>query len=576
MKTIAPQPLAKILCALILILPTAYSRGADTLIAFSDFWLYLDSGVDQGTAWKQAEFDDFAWNIDMAEFGFGDGDEATLLNPSITTAYFRTYFDVLSPGSYSNLTLRVKRDDGAVVYLNGLEVFRNNMPTGLVSYATPAARNIEGSDELLIAQRVVPANVLVSGINALAVEVHQAAGSGDMSFNMSVIGHRTGENQPPSAHPDFVTVEQDTPKFLVLNAVDPDSNALTYTIVSAPAHGSLSGVAPNLTYTPNPGYLGPDLFSFRATDGHWQTEIAEVGVEVVLPSNDPPLAHAQSLTVDEDDTLLIALTAMDPDGDMLTYSFTQTAHGTLSAGPGHSVIYQPAANYFGPDSFTFTVDDGNGGLASATVDILVNSVNDAPIADSRNVTTAEDTPIAITLLASDVDGDALTYSYTQPAHGAVSVTDAGVVYLPTANYRGLDSFTFTVDDGNGGSATATVDVEVTSINDAPVALALAASDSNPTNLSHGLVVVTKKRSALVVLDGSQSSDVDGDGLSYAWYLDAETTPFSTDANPTVSFPIGSYVLTLVVSDGAASAADSIILEVLRKSRGNEVAAARAK
>ena len=562
MKTIQRRLLASILCTLLLGSPF-HTRAADPLISFFDVWVYLDNGVDQGTAWQQPGFDDHLWNFDLAEFGFGDGDETTLLNPSINTAYFRNYFGVANPGTYSNITLRVKRDDGAIVYLNGIEVFRNNMPSGAVNYATKATRNLVGAEETVLAQRVVPASVLVSGVNSIAVEIHQATGgSDDMSFDMELIGHRVGENQPPSAYPSFVTVEQDTPKGLVLNAVDPDSNPLTYTNVSGPVHGVLSGVAPNLTYTPNPGYLGPDLFSFSATDGQWQTEIAEVGIEVVPASNHPPVADAQSVTVNEDNTLTIVLTATDPDGDTLAYSFTQTTHGTLAAAPGHSVVYQPATNYFGPDSFTFMVDDGNGGVASAKIDITVLSVNDAPVANAQSVTTAEDTALGITVSASDIEGDTLSYSYTQPAHGTVTGTGSSVIYLPAANYTGPDNFTFTVDDGNGGSAAATVNIEVTTVNDAPVALAREASASDPTNFTRNLVIVaTNSQSVLVLLDGSLSSDVDGNGLTYAWYRGAETTPFSTAMNLTMSFPIGSYVLTLVVSDGNISVSDSITLQV---------------
>src|SRR6185436_1382273 len=144
--------------------------------------------------------------------------------------------------NYSNVTLQLRRDDGAIVYLNGAEVFRSNMPTGAVNYATSALRNIEGVDESLLAQQVLPASVLMNGENLLAVEVHQAVdGEADMSFALAVIGHRVGENQPPSAFPSLVSTEQDKSTNITLNATDPDSNPLTYTLLPFPLHGSLSG-----------------------------------------------------------------------------------------------------------------------------------------------------------------------------------------------------------------------------------------------------------------------------------------------------------------------------------------------
>lgn len=648
--------LAKLLCILLLATPCS-NRAADAFITFNDLWFYRDTGVDQGTAWREPSHDDSQWLLGVAQFGFGEGDEFFELNPApngspLNTAYFRTWFHVADAGSYSNLTVRTLLDDGAIVYINGVEVFRSNMPTGAVDYATPAQSNIDGADEFLFAQRVVPAGVLVSGNNVIAVEVHQAeGGSDDLSFDLRLLGHRVGENQPPSAHSSFVSVEQDKSTNITLNATDPDNNPLTYTLLSSPQHGKLSGVEPNLTYTPNPTYAGPDMFSFKATDSQWETEIAYVCIEVKLPSNHPPVADAQNVTLAEDNSLAITLSASDVDGDVLTYSYSQASHGTLASGPGHTVVYQPAVNYNGPDAFTFTVDDGNGGVANATVNITVTPVNDAPFADaqrlstdedtslgitltasdvegdtlsfayaqpahgvitgagnqlsyapapnfngsdsflftvsdgnggvttaiiqinvlpindapaagSQNLSVSEDAAIGITLIASDVDADVLTYSYTQPAHGTVTGTGNTAIYLPAANYNGPDSFTFTVDDGNGGAATATVNITVTPVNDLPDALAWAAPASDPTNLTRNLALVSaNNQDALVFLKGSASSDLDSNALSYAWYQGDSTTPFSTAKDVTVALPIGSYAITLVVSDGVATASDTITVQV---------------
>src|SRR4029077_15642285 len=154
--------------------------------------------------------------------------------------------------------------------------------------------------------------------------------------------------------------------------------------------GSLSGTPPNVTYTPTAGYIGADMFSFQASDGQWNTEVAEVSIEVREPSNHPPVADAQNVFIAEDNALTITLTATDADGDTLAYSNTSTTPGTLTAGLGHTLLYQPALNYFGPDSFTFSVSDGNGGTSTATVNITVTPVNDAPFPDAQNLSTDED------------------------------------------------------------------------------------------------------------------------------------------------------------------------------------------
>src|SRR4030095_14819285 len=116
--------------------------------------------------------------------------------------------------------------------------------------------------------------------------------------------------------------------------------------------------------------------------------------------------------------------------------------------------YTPAANYNGPDSFTYTVSDGHGGNNTYTVSITVNPVNDAPTASNVSVTTNEDTAKSGTLpLATDVEGAPVTYALEDDAsHGSVTVNGDGTyTYTPAANYNGSDSFTYTVSDGNGGS-----------------------------------------------------------------------------------------------------------------------------
>ena len=544
------------------------SRAVDELLPLFDLWLYLDNGVDQGTAWRDPDFPATDFQLGLSKFGFGDGDEMTTLQSApggtpLNTAYFRTVINVPNPSVYGHVSMFMLRDDGAIVYLNGVEVFRNNMPTGAVNYATKALRNVDGFDEFTFVNRAIPASMLQPGVNVIAVEVHQATGGDDdMGFAMAMLGHRVGENQPPTAFPAVLITDQDLATNITLNATDPDGNPLAYSIVTAPQNGTLSGVEPNLTYTPAPGYTGPDYFTFVATDGEWNTEVVEVSINVRVPSNQPPTADAQALAVAEDNSLLITLTANDPDGDVLSYTYTDVAHGTLTPVSGTTLLYQPAANYFGSDSFSFTVDDGNGGTDTAEITISVASVNDAPVAENQIVTVGEDTTIAIIVTATDVDGDTLAYSFSQPSHGTVNATDNTVIYQPAANYNGSDSFTFTVDDGNGGTSTATVSITVTPVNDAPAALASAASANDPTNFVRNLVVVaTNNQDAIVILNGIGSSDVDGSPLTYAWFEGASLTPFSTAGSPVISLPVGNYAITLVVSDGVVTASDTITVQV---------------
>ena len=162
-------------------------------------WKYLDDGSDQGTAWQEIGFNDAAWASGPAELGYGDGDEATIVacsgvgncntNNYITT-YFRYTFNVDDHTLYSGLNLNVLRDDGVVVYLNGQEVWRDNLPDGSIAYDTLASTAIGGSGETTYVGPSTPLeNTLVDGLNVIAVEIHQSAiTSSDISFNLSLEG----------------------------------------------------------------------------------------------------------------------------------------------------------------------------------------------------------------------------------------------------------------------------------------------------------------------------------------------------------------------------------------------------
>lgn len=161
-------------------------------------WKYLDDGSNQGATWRAVIFNDSGWASGPAQLGYGDGDEATEVgygpdaNNKYITTYFRRRFEAANVSRYTNLLLRLLRDDGAVVYLNGAEVFRSNMPGGTIGYRTLASSGVSGADETsnFYTANVSPAR-LVNGTNVFAVEVHQAAtNSSDLSFDLELIGLR--------------------------------------------------------------------------------------------------------------------------------------------------------------------------------------------------------------------------------------------------------------------------------------------------------------------------------------------------------------------------------------------------
>ena len=170
-----------------------------TLVATGAVWMYFDLGTDLGTAWRAPGFNDTAWASGPAPLGYGDGDEATTNsfgpdgNNKFITTYYRRAFNVTGAASFSTLNLRVLRDDGVVVYLNGAEMFRDGMPEGPITYNTLANITVVGDDESInfYGGAANPA-LLSEGTNVVAVEIHQQrVDSSDISFDLELSGTQT-------------------------------------------------------------------------------------------------------------------------------------------------------------------------------------------------------------------------------------------------------------------------------------------------------------------------------------------------------------------------------------------------
>ncbi len=264
----------------------------------------------------------------------------------------------------------------------------------------------------------------------------------------------------PIANPQSITTAEGVAQAITLTGVDSNTPPLplTYTVTTQPAHGTLSGTAPNLTYTPTAGYFGADSFAFTDTNGTQTSSPATVSINVV----GTPTANAQSITTAEGTAQAVTLTGSDPNTPPLSLTYTvttQPAHGTLS-GTAPNLTYTPASGYFGADSFAFT--DSNGTATSPAATVSINVVG-TPTANSQSLGTGENTTVAVTLSGSDPNSPALPLTYsvtTQPAHGTLSGTAPNLTYTPTTGYTGADSFQFTDSNGVATSSAATVTIAV--------------------------------------------------------------------------------------------------------------------
>jgi Tol biopolymer transport system component len=323
---------------------------------------------------------------------------------------------------------------------------------------------------------------------------------------------------------------------VALEGSDVEGDALSFELVTPPAHGTLAGTPPALTYTPAANFFGQDTLVYRASDGAAASAATTVRL-AVASVNDPPVL-SMALEVDEDVAETFTFAGTDPDGDPLSYTVVMfPSHGALS-GTGATRTYQPSANYHGPDELRVTIGDGKTLVQNLVVPIVVSPVDDAPTAFSISASTSEDTQVSVTLRGADRDGDALSYQITtSPQHGTLSGTPPMLTYVPALNYNGADSFAYTVTAGTATSAPATGSIAISAVNDAPVPV-------------EATVTTAEDASVAIRLQGT---DVDSSSLTYNVFTQPSDGFLSgSGANRTYSPALnasGTRTFMFSVSDG---------------------------
>jgi len=476
------------------------SSTQDDLIPYgssvvSSVWKYLDDGSDQGVAWFGTAFDDSAWDSGGAELGYGNGDEVTVVEDNATpgyvnpdtgryaTTYFRREFTVSRTWEISALDLSLIYDDGAVVYLGGDEVFRTQTVGGTPGVPPAFDQYIGGSggNNAAVTQSLA-LSTLDEGDNTIAASVHQNSGSSsDLSFNLRLRATRT------------------VPAGLLANDTDADpGTTLTVSVNTNPSHGTVS-VNPDgtFTYTPAIGYVGPDSFTYRCTDGALTSAIATASITVVIGPNVRPTVAPNTYAATEETTLNVNAASgvlandFDADGDSFTAVLaTPPASGSLTLNPNGSFSYTPALNVTGPVTFTYTANDLGGPSAPATVTINIANVNDPPVAVNETYSTDPGVTLVVPapgVLGNDTDPDpgfALTAAVvTPPVQGILTLNANGSFnYAPPAGLTGNVTFTYRANDGTVNSNNATVTIR---INARPVANAntYAATEDTPLSIA---------------------------------------------------------------------------------------------
>ncbi len=440
--------------------PGGAQGGADTIVPYGAEWRYDDTGTDLGDSWRDPDFDDSQWSSGPSELGYGDGDEAHEVefggdsDDVQPTTYFRRSFDLQQVSSILGATCRVFRDDGIVVYLNGTRIGNDNIGPNpdYDDYAQNAGD--DGNREIELPP--IPVELFVEGENTLAAEIHQSdRSSSDISFNLQLEVVREAVNG------------------VLANDVDLDETGLTAVLESGPSNGSVVvNEDGTFAYTPGVNFEGQDSFAYRASNGS-ASSVGTVTIEVTPGSNDIPETQPDTYMPGEDREYVrdasqgVLANDQDSDGDVMTARLvTPPVNGTLVFSEDGSFSYLPAPDFFGTDTFTYSVSDGQWVSPVETVTLNVTNAEDAPASIEDSYATDPGTWIIVNaedgVLANDfdVDGSSLVAELVDDVvTGELTLSPEGsFFFLPADGASGEVTFSYRASDGALTSPVTTVTI----------------------------------------------------------------------------------------------------------------------
>lgn len=277
-------------------------------------------------------------------------------------------------------------------------------------------------------------------------------------------------NDIPAALPQEIILDEDTSVDITLTGSDVENSELTFTLLSQPSFGALSGSAPNIIYTPSPEYSGNDQFTFLVNDGVTDSVSSTIFI-TVNALNDTPTAIPLNFSINEDETQVVTLQGEDVENSVLTFIVDAPPSQGVLSGVAPDLLYTPNSNYFGIDRFSYSVNDGEASSITVDVSIDVLPINDAPEFTVLPITTA-DVGIAY---VSDVDaidiesGDNLVYQLVAPPTGMTIDSVSGVInWTPLDSQIGSNVFDLVVTDAENLSTTQPVTIVVSSAYNPPI------------------------------------------------------------------------------------------------------------
>ncbi|WP_259344984.1 Ig-like domain-containing protein [Vibrio diabolicus] len=419
------------------------------------------------------------------------------------------------------LTINTDEDtaSAAVSARSQAEDVEDGIPTGDLALVSLPQKGQVAIDQT-VGTFVYTPNANENGSDSFTYTIADSEGGVSLAATVSVnIG---SVNDSPVAEADSFTFDEDvtstldilsndsdiedgsfTPSSITLQDLGQGEGGYSFATVSVNADGTLKIV-------PTANVNGQHSFTYTLTDSGQAVSVPATVTLNITPVNDAPVAVDNSAQLLEGGSFEVNVLGNDSDADagdsfeLTSVTVVDTpAYGSVNVTASGAIVYNPNENYFGEDSFTYTVADLAGAVSNvATVTMTVTPVNDAPIAQAQSQTLDEDNSLVITLVGSDIDNDDDTLQYLiteQVSHGVLEqLTNNGWRYTPEANFNGSDFFLFKVNDGDLDSTEVRVDLTVNPVNDTPTATDISATGEEEIPLT-------------ITLNGN---DAEGSSLSY--------------------------------------------------------------
>ncbi len=307
---------------------------------------------------------------------------------------------------------------------------------------------------------------------------HRGVVQGNLEFDILPV------NDPIDTGNDAFSINEETALITSITEItgndsDPEGSVVAFLSLGAALHGSVElAVDGTITFTPDSNYSGSEAgFHYTVADDEGLESTGFVSVDVTN-INDAPVQTAASLTINEDQPLVLDSATIerfiqDIDGDEVTITSINSVTGGSISTVGGLYTFTPDGDYYGPASFSYSAEDSNGATLNGTIDLSVLSVDDPTDFGTDELTTTEETAVITTVAAlmandTDVDGGLEFVSIGSEIHGTTQLNGDQIIFTPDNNYAGTDAgFSYTVRDGEGNQATGFVSIRVDNVNDIP-------------------------------------------------------------------------------------------------------------